>query len=56
MSPLRLLVDAFVNTFGITRPAPEAEARAGRIIALMLLAVLATVAAVLWLLRSTLAL
>ena len=52
VNPLRLLVDAFVNTFGITQPAPEAEARAGRYIALMLAAVLAVLAAAAWLLRA----
>ncbi|HWB32685.1 MAG TPA: hypothetical protein VG714_05900 [Acidobacteriaceae bacterium] len=54
VSPLRLLVDAFVNTFGITRPAPEAEARAGRAIALMLLAVLSLLIVAVWVLRSAL--
>jgi hypothetical protein len=54
VNPLRLLVDAFVNTFGITQPAPEAEARAGRYIALMLGAVLAVLAAAAWLLRAAL--
>jgi len=54
MNPLRFLVDAFVNTFGITRPTPEAENRAGRAIALMLLFVLAMLALVAWALRSVL--
>jgi hypothetical protein len=40
MNPLRLLVDAFVNTFGITAPAPANEAKAGRMIAIMLIAVI----------------
>jgi hypothetical protein len=52
VKPLRLLVDAFVNTFGITQPAPEAEARAGRYIALMLAAVLAVLGVVAWLLHA----
>jgi hypothetical protein len=52
VSPLRFLVDAFVNTFGITQPTPEAEARAGRYIALMLAAVVVFVVAVAWLLRT----
>jgi hypothetical protein len=40
VSPLRFLVDAFVNTFGITPPTKENEVRAGRVIALMLAGVL----------------
>jgi hypothetical protein len=52
MNPLRLLVDAFVNTFGITQPAPKAEARAGRYIALMLTAVLLFLGVAALLLRS----
>jgi hypothetical protein len=52
VNPLRILVDAFVNTFGITQPAPEAEARAGRYIALMLAAVLAVLGGAVWLLRA----
>jgi hypothetical protein len=52
MNPLRLLVDAFVNTFGITPPTPETEARAGRVIAAMLGAVLILLVGVGWLLRS----
>jgi hypothetical protein len=52
MNPLRFLLDAFVNTFGITQPAPEAEARAGRYIALMLLAVLVFLGVAAWVLRS----
>ena len=36
VNPLRFLVDAFVNTFGITPPTKENEVRAGRVIALML--------------------
>ena len=52
VSPLRFLVDAFVNTFGITQPTPEAEARAGRYIAVMLAAVVLLVVAVAWLLRA----
>ena len=55
VNPLRLLVDAFVNTFGITQPAPEAEARAGRYIALMLAAVLVFLGLAVWLLHSALA-
>jgi len=51
VKPLSLLVDAFVNTFGITRPSPEAEARAGRIIAVMLAGVLVVLCVAAWLLR-----
>jgi high-affinity Fe2+/Pb2+ permease len=40
MNPLRLLIDAFVNTFGITRPSPSQEKVAGRVILGMLIAVL----------------
>jgi hypothetical protein len=36
---LRFVIDAFVNTFGITRPTPENEARSGKVIALMLVGV-----------------
>lgn len=52
MNPLRFLVDAFVSTFGITQPAPESEARAGRFIAFMLAAVLLFLGVVAWLLRA----
>lgn len=52
VNPLRILVDAFVNTFGITQPAPEAEARAGRYIALMLGAVLLLLGVAAWLLHG----
>ncbi len=54
MNPLRLLVDTFVNTFGITRPTPEQEGRAGRIILVMLVAVLALLAGVFLAVRSAL--
>jgi hypothetical protein len=54
VKPLRMLVDAFVNTFGITPPAPENEARAGRFIALMLGGVLALLVVVGLLVRSAL--
>ena len=54
VNPLRFLVDAFVNTFGITQPTPQAEARAGRYIALMLAAVALFIGVVAWLLRSAL--
>lgn len=52
MNPLRFLVDAFVNTFGITQPTPETEVRAGRFIALMLAGVLVVLGVAAWLLRS----
>jgi hypothetical protein len=55
MNPLRFVVDAFVNTFGITRPEPREEAAAGRYIALMLLAVLLFLVAVVWLLHRAFA-
>ena len=55
MNPLRFLVDAFVNTFGITRPTPEQETRAGRFIALMLILILVALIAVAWALRAAMA-
>ena len=39
MNPLHSLVRVFVNTFGITQPTPETEARAGRFILMMLIGV-----------------
>jgi hypothetical protein len=51
MNPLHFVVDAFVNTFGITRPQPREEAAAGRYIVLMLLAVLLFLIAAGWLLH-----
>jgi hypothetical protein len=55
VKPLRLLVDVFVNTFGITPPTPEAEARAGRVIAMMLAGVLAVLGGAVWLLHGAFA-
>jgi hypothetical protein len=55
MNLLRFVVDAFVNTFGITRPSPSQEAAAGRYIALMLLAVLLFLVAIVWLLHGAFA-
>ncbi len=52
MNPFRFVVEAFVNTFGITRPEPREEATAGRYIALMLLGVLLFLVAVVWLLHG----
>jgi hypothetical protein len=45
-------MDAFVNTFGITRPTPENEVRSGRAIALMLAGVALVLAVAAWLLRT----
>lgn len=55
MNPLSAVVRLFVNIFGITQPAPEGEARAGRVIALMLAGVLAMLVAAGLLLRSFIA-
>ena len=49
---LNFFVRIFVNTFGITQPAPGTEARAGRFIALMLTALLVLLVAVAALLRA----
>jgi hypothetical protein len=49
---LNFFVRMFVNTFGITQPAPGSEARAGRFIALMLTALLVLLLAVAALLRA----
>jgi cytochrome b561 len=54
MNPLRWLVRIFVNTFGITAPTPENEAKAGKVIALMLAAVAVALGMIAWLLRSSL--
>jgi hypothetical protein len=51
---LNFFVRMFVNTFGITRPTPGSEARAGRFIALMLTALLVLLVAVAALLRAAL--
>lgn len=51
---LNFFVRMFVNTFGITQPAPGTEARAGRFIALMLTALLVVLVAVASLLRAAL--
>jgi hypothetical protein len=53
MKMLGFILDLFVNTFGITRPEPGQEARAGRFIALMLFSVLLGLAIAIWLLRRT---
>jgi hypothetical protein len=54
VNPLSAIVRAFVNTFGITQPSPETEAKAGRFIGLMLVAVLLVLVAVAWVLRAAL--
>lgn len=46
MRPLLFLSNAFINTFGITQPAPRDERRTAWFIAIMLLLVLAVVATV----------
>ena len=48
MNPLAAFVRLFVNTFGITRPTPEQEQRAGKLIAAMLAGVLVLVLLVAW--------
>jgi len=55
VNPLRWLVKIFVNTFGITAPTQENEARSGKVIALMLAAVALVLGVMVWLLRSALA-
>jgi hypothetical protein len=54
VNPLSLVVRLFVNTFGITQPTPETEARAGRVILAMLIGVAVVLAAIAWILRSAL--
>jgi hypothetical protein len=54
VNPIRWLTNIFVNTFGITPPTTENEARSGKVIALMLAAVAAVLGMVAWLLRSSL--
>jgi hypothetical protein len=46
MKPLLYLANIFINTFGITQPTPKAANRAAWFIAIMLLAVIVTVATV----------
>ncbi|HEV2647122.1 MAG TPA: hypothetical protein VGU46_12220 [Acidobacteriaceae bacterium] len=55
MNPLRWLVTIFVNTFGITPPTPENQLQAGKVIALMLCAVVLALGVVAWLLHLSLA-
>lgn len=52
MNLLRFVSAAFINTFGITQPRPDAERRASLWIVLLLTAVLAVVAGVAVILRS----
>jgi hypothetical protein len=54
MNPLHFVVDAFVNTFGITRPSARQEAAAGRYIALMLVGVATLLAVAAWAIRAAL--
>jgi hypothetical protein len=54
MHPLGWLARIFVNTFGITPPTAENEARSGKVIALMLAAVSLLVGVAAWMLRSAL--
>lgn len=46
MKPLLYLANIFINTFGITQPTPKSANRAAWFIAIMLLAVIVTVATV----------
>lgn len=55
VNPLRFLVEAFVNTFGITRPSPQQETRAGWFLAVMLVLVAVFLVVVAWMLRGALA-
>lgn len=52
--PLQFFVDAFVNTFGITRPTPRQERMAGWFIAGMLTLIVVVMVAVVLLVRSVL--
>jgi hypothetical protein len=52
VNPFAFVVRAFVNTFGITQPTPEDEARAGRFIALMLVGIVVLLGVVAWLLSD----
>jgi len=54
VNPLTAIVRLFVNTFGITQPAPEAEERAGRVILVMLIGVIVMLGVVTFALRSAL--
>ncbi len=54
MNPLRFVVDAFVNTFGITKPSERQQQMAGWFIAGMLLLVILGLALVGWVLKSAL--
>ena len=52
VNPLSAIVRLFVNTFGITQPAPENEQRAGRVILAMLIGVFVLIAVIAFALRS----
>lgn len=52
VDPLRFIVDAFVNTFGITKPTPQQETRAGRFIAAMLVLIVIGLVVFAWVLRN----
>lgn len=46
MKPLLFLANAFINTFGITQPTPEAAERTAKVLAFMMLGVLLAVISV----------
>jgi hypothetical protein len=46
MKPLLFLANAFINTFGITQPSPEAAERSAKFIAALIGLVIALVVAV----------
>lgn len=43
MKPLLFLANAFISTFGITQPTPEAAERTARVLAFMMLGVIVAV-------------
>ncbi len=53
MKPLLWLSNIFINTFGITQPTPENEKRMAIFIGLLLLAVVAAVTAIAFVLRDS---
>jgi hypothetical protein len=55
MNPPRIILNAFINIFGITKPDPAAEAKASRSVALMLLGVLVCVGTAIVILRQAFA-
>lgn len=54
MRPLLFLTNAFINTFGVTKPRPEGTQRAARFIGVLLLAVVLLVILVAVTLRAAL--